>query len=239
MSSTAPPPICFGDLETTGLDPDQHEIWEIGIIRRDPSGRDWEHHWQIRPTEIHLAQSADEKALEIGRYWDRMVVPSDYQYAQIDRDGRPVAMDRKTLARDLTRLLDGAVLVGSNPAFDAAFLRYFLDATPWHYRTIDIATMAAGYLYGQAERMTHRDCDPDWYGKVAKRIGWPWKSYDASEAAGVARPDDAVAHTALGDARWARDLWDHITTADAFYTASDEQLADMVADAMQRRGGAA
>jgi hypothetical protein len=85
--------------------------------------------------------------------------------------------------------------------------------------------------------MTHHDCDPDWYGKVAERLGWPWKSYSASEAVGTPRPAGDVAHTALGDARWCRDLWDRITVPDAFYAATDAQLADMVTDALRRRTG--
>jgi oligoribonuclease (3'-5' exoribonuclease) len=28
-------PVCFVDCETTGLDPDRHEIWEVGLITPD------------------------------------------------------------------------------------------------------------------------------------------------------------------------------------------------------------
>ncbi|MBH0247241.1 hypothetical protein I3W98_37515, partial [Streptomyces cavourensis] len=138
--------LAFIDTETTGLDPDRHAVWEIAVIIRNPNQPDWEHHWQIRQPELHLTRVAQPEALNIGRYYDRMAIPDDYFVGQIGGDGKPVGMSHKTLAYDLTRILDGAVLIGSNPAFDAAFLRVFLDGdTPWHYRTIDVATLAAGF----------------------------------------------------------------------------------------------
>ena len=39
------------------------------------------------------------------------------------------------------------------------------------------------------------------------------------------------------DARWARDVWDQVTVPDAFFAASDEQLAAMVGDALSRLHG--
>lgn len=233
---SAPRPLVFIDTETTGLDPDLHEIWEIAIIRRDADGRDWESHYQLRKTEIHL-EVAEEKALEIGRYHERMIVPAGCFYAQIDGDGKPCAMSYKTLVHDLTRHLDGAMLVGSNPAFDAAFLRNFMGTAPWHYRTVDVATMAVGHLYGQAYTLTKQNCDAAFYGRADALLQDGWKSYELSRLMGIEPPKASVAHTAVGDARWARDVYDAITKADAFYTATDEQLAEMAGQALSRTYG--
>jgi DNA polymerase III epsilon subunit-like protein len=189
--------LAFVDLETTGLNPDESQIWEIAVIVRVPGGGDWEHHWQLRQTEIHL-NGSDPKALEIGRYYERMVVPKDMAYAQITAEGQPVGVGRKTLVDDLTVLLAGAVMVGSNPAFDASFLRYFLDAAPWHYRVIDVATLAAGFMWALEPALMARDTKP---------ISSRW----LSRQVGVEPPGEGVAHTALGDARWARDVHDAIT----------------------------
>jgi DNA polymerase III epsilon subunit-like protein len=201
--------ICFVDLETTGLDPDRHDIWEIAIIKRCGDGPDWEHHWQIRPTQLHLQQIADPKALEIGRFHQRLNIPDGCHYVQTGTDGNPVPMSRGDLVWSVIHLLRDAVMVGSNPAFDASFLRTFLDAAPWHYRTVDIATLAAGYRLGQAASGAYG-------GDFLFKGDYPTLPYSSrrlSQAVGVEPPGPDTAHTALGDARWARDVFDAITKA--------------------------
>lgn len=198
--------LAFVDLETTGLNPDYSSIWEIAIIIRVPSGREYEHHWQIRQTEIHL-RDADPKALEIGRYYERMVVSKEMAYAQITPDGHPVGVSRRALMDNVAGLLTDAVMIGSNPAFDAAFLRVFLDSSPWHYRTIDIATLAAGFRFGQAKSGAYGGD----FTFATDYPQLPYKSYDLSRAVDVEPPTADVAHTALGDARWAMAVYDAVT----------------------------
>ncbi|MBH0244568.1 hypothetical protein I3W98_19500, partial [Streptomyces cavourensis] len=70
--------------------------------------------------------------------------------------------------------------------------------TPWHYRTIDVATLAAGFMWAQ---------EPELMAKDTKPISSRW----LSRQVGVEPPGEDVAHTALGDARWARDVYDAIT----------------------------
>lgn len=226
MSTNSPTPnLVFGDTETTGLDPFMHDAWEFAlIVRRD--GHDTEHTFRIRPD----LTNADPKALEINRFHERTAAPG-WSWD-----------DPHTAATRMYNLLNGAVLIGSNPSFDAdmirnLFARYYDDAKPWHYRTLDIATLAAGHLYGQAERMTHQTCDAVHYSKVDAALGWPWSSYRASELVGIPRPSGEAAHTALGDARWARDVWDAVTQPDAFYAATDEQLGEMAGEALSRFHG--
>lgn len=228
---TSTPALAFVDTETTGLDPFLHEAWEIAIILR-VEGADTEHTFRVEPD----LTNANSRALEINRYQERTSA-DDWKWD-----------NPQTAAVRIHHLLDGAVMVGSNPAFDAAMItRLFgmhhpnwqANPTPWHYRQIDIATLAAGALYGRAAELTRRDFDADWYRKVTNALGWPWKSYDASEHVGVERPKGDYAHTALGDARWARDVYDAVTIPDAFYAASDEELGRMASEALSRRDGAA
>ncbi|WP_199546649.1 3'-5' exonuclease [Streptomyces sp. N35] len=237
-----PRPLAFVDCETTGLDVDHHDAWEIAVIHRRPGHPDAEYLWQIR---VSLAE-ADPDALDISGYHKRFAVPEGEWAIQIATDSMPA--DRPTppgqLMVDLMGILDGSVLVGSNPAFDERFLtKLFRQAgvTPaWHYRTRDIATLAVGHLYGQAYTLTKQQCDAEPYARADRLLENGWRSYELSRLMGVEPPKKGEAHTALGDARWARDVYDAITKADAFYTATDEQLAEMAGQALSRtRGDAA
>ncbi|MER5902957.1 3'-5' exonuclease [Streptomyces mirabilis] len=229
----APRPLAFIDTETTGLDPRKHDAWEIAVILRRPGVTDLEYLFQVRTS---LAE-ADPKALEINQYEQRFAVP-DGEFAIAISTATPdevTPLTEADLMHDLMTVLDGAMLVGSNPAFDDRFLsKIFHEAgvTPrWHYRTVDIATMAVGHLYGQAYTLTKQNCDAEFYARADRLLDDGWKSYELSRLMGIEPPAKGTAHTALGDARWARDVYDAITKADAFYTVSDEQLVGMVREA--------
>lgn len=187
--------LAFLDLETTHLSPAVGQLWEIGLIIRDDDGDDVEYLWQVRPD----LTGADPKALQIGRFHERFAVPDGWE-AVCFEDGQPTfRLTLPELLFDLQDLLRDAVIVGSNPGFDVAFLTALLQRhgrkLPWHYRPIDIATLAAGSLYGAGATVP----------------ALPYSSYVLSELVGVPHPDAEVGHTALGDARWARSVYDAVT----------------------------
>jgi DNA polymerase III epsilon subunit-like protein len=197
-------PLAFIDCETTHLDPRNGDAWEIAVIRRE-DGMDAERLWQVRPD----LTTADPEALTIGKFHDRFTVPDSWDAIEISpAGGPPLRLTLPEMLFDLQDAFKGAVLIGSNPGFDVAFLTKLLRAhdrkLPWHYRPVDIATLAAGYLHGLAASTqfpgTGQDIAP-----------LPFSSRSLSQAVGVEPPGPDTAHTALGDARWARDVYDAVT----------------------------
>jgi DNA polymerase III epsilon subunit-like protein len=185
----------FLDTETTGLNPDIHDVWEIAAIVRE-HGADREYSWMIRPNLTH----ADPKALEIGGFYERYETPWDYAGTTMVTAHPDPQMVSETppatdVAADLAEFLAGAIVVGSNPSFDERFLTRWLrnlgQAWAAHYRTVDVITYGAGRILAG----NPGDATP------------PFSSHAVSRAFGV-EPDNYDRHTALGDARWVRDLWD-------------------------------
>jgi hypothetical protein len=204
-----PAPLVFTDVETTGLNPAHHVAWEIAVIRRDPDGTRTEHLWQIRLDADDLT-AADPKALQINRYFERSKpFPAPYTAASLSLGGPPGTrwLPDGGLEDELDAVLGGAVIVGSNPDFDVRFLAETIGAepgtAPWHYRPLDVATLAAGALRGRGQ--TESGLTPAEYDAL---LTPPYSSRALSRALGVEPPGPGVAHTALGDARWAEAVYD-------------------------------
>jgi len=178
--------LVFLDTETTGLRHDRR-AWEVGAIRRDLEGKE---------TTLHLfvdvpLDDADLNGLRVGRFYDRHPYFADTEPAC----SAEVATEAEA-ARAVERFTRGAVLVGNNPAYDAATLDPMLRRhgllPAWHYQLIDVVPLAAGYV------------------PRTRRPAPPWRSVDVGMMVGVAPPAEDAAHTALGDARWVRDVFDAV-----------------------------
>lgn len=228
--------VVIVDLETTGLDPDRHHIWEVAVIVRDhrTPHYDGEWHYMMRPN----LSAADPAALRVGRYYERapkVLADPLVQAYVLDRPftahahtpSGPVA--RMAVAARLAMLLDDAALVGCNPTFDAAFLSRFLRAhgqsPTWHHRLVDVYSLAAGYLAGTRDGYNtsarwladaHNGAsgpgcqvaDPEL--DTTTVVGPPFDPDDLSARLGVTG-DPGQRHTAVGDARWAAALYDKAT----------------------------
>lgn len=186
------PTLAFVDTETTGTDWLTHEVWEVAAIIRKPGLPDTEHLWQLAPIDLATAET---EALEVGRFHERYCVPPGWEAAATA--GLPFGYlkhaTRTQVTDTLRTLLQDAILIGSNAHFDACFLRVLLGAAPWHYRPVDIAAFAAG----------HQRC-------LGAHARVPFDSRGLSQAVGVIPPDKDASHTALGDARWHRDVYDAV-----------------------------
>lgn len=175
--------LAFVDTETTGLNFDVHEVWEVGLVVRgsDVRGEDGEYRWFLNTHRLHLA---DPFALNVGGFHER------YKAALI------------TPAYDFgpafCKLTASAVWVGCNPMFDIRMLEPLTrDYVPsWHYRPICAESLAVGHL--MAEAWEHG----------GGRVPVPWSNHkDIAPRLGVELTDE---HTALGDARYAAALYDAV-----------------------------
>ena len=100
-------PLAFVDCETTGLDPNIHEIIDIAIIKEWPDGRIHEWASKIAP---QVPGAADPYSLWVNKYAD---APEQW-------DGAPKFVDMAPLI--LARLTD-CLIVGHNINFDLNFIR--------------------------------------------------------------------------------------------------------------------
>lgn len=177
--------LVFLDTETTGLRPDRR-AWDVGLIIRDPGqpGDGVEHQWFVDADDLDLG-NADPFGLEVGRFYERHP-----QYNGTD-DGFLHVEEEVTVLASVEAITRGAILIGAVPNFDAEVLGERMRANgilpSWHHHLVDVETLAAGAL----------------------RQPPPW-DFDAMLAAYELKYDDADRHTALGDARMARDLYDAV-----------------------------
>lgn len=117
----------FLDLETTGLDPAKHQAWEAAYA----VGLDGPVQHGLLP---HDAANADPAAMHLNNYLVRMEQANQDLKTALKFEGA------------FKTALQGATLVGANPAFDAAFLKARWGDTPWHYRLLDVEAYAMPIL---------------------------------------------------------------------------------------------
>jgi DNA polymerase III epsilon subunit-like protein len=112
--------LVFLDTETTGLEYKTHEIWEIA--------------WAINdgPIEerilVHSLKTADPSALDLNGYHVRFPEGARSKGPMTDLEVR--------------NILAGNTIVCANPTFDRIFMYLRWGHEPYHYRSIDVESMA-------------------------------------------------------------------------------------------------
>jgi hypothetical protein len=161
------------------------DVWDFAAIVREPGESDREVQTFIRHDE-GKAEQLPEAFL------------ADYR-ARYDHDLALTGFQAARLIADLTS--NKAHVVGAVPNFDterlALLLRRYGIEPRWHYHLIDVENLAVGYLAGKGAL-----------------IAPPWDSDELSARLGIVVPKEER-HTALGDARWARDLYDAVMSVGA------------------------
>ena len=179
------PPLVFMDTETTGLSL-ADDIWEFAAIRREGDGT------PDYPLHLFIEHDADKAA----------TLPESFRRDLEARFDPAVAISPRDAARLIAHVLrpgDGgkAHVVGAVPNFDtervALLLAAYGLAPCWHYHLIDVENIAAGFILGRSRSATPL----------------PWDSDHLSRMVGVEPPTDGR-HTAMGDAMWARDIYDRL-----------------------------
>lgn len=221
--------FAFVDTETCGLDPERNPIWEVAVIIDGV-----EHHWFQRlplvvfnpiddrprwypPTAVvgELPRGIALVPWELGYrrpHLDQWVVDNTGIMERYDHDA---ALNETVSTGRFANLTKGRILVGAVPSFDEERMRrqfrQHIDHQaiqfPWHYQLIDVETLAAGYLTSM------RHAGVNMVGEWGREVPypdpmlWPLDSDQISKALGLTPSKDGGRHTALADARWAREVF--------------------------------
>lgn len=122
-------------------------------------------------------------------------------------------------AGTFARLTHGTHFIGACGMFDAnrlaPLLRKWRACPGWHYQVHDIEDIAAGWVLGRQAEIASRvtaglSIDAGMSGADPVPV-LPWSSDALAIALGVS-VDEALRHTALGDARMVADMWDKVTS---------------------------
>lgn len=166
------------DVETTGTNPDLHEVWEVAVVVEDDAAQViTEYHAFLRPERMDVADGA---ALLVGGFYDR--------FPTVDGGGQVTALAEA--AEAVARLSAGRVVIGNNVHFDLGFLARLLrendQAPAWHYHPVDVKALCGGLL----------------------GLRPPWTTEDLVEAMDIDIDKLGVdRHTARGDVEISRALY--------------------------------
>lgn len=130
------PHLIVVDVETSGLDPLTHDVLEVAAIDLNTGD---ELHFVPTPTRNEWQTEASPEAMQVNRYYERGVYKDQVDTATTGERWAALA-----------EMLDGNILAGANPWFDAAFvdaaMRHWGITPGRRYQLRDLATYASGIL---------------------------------------------------------------------------------------------
>ena len=138
--------LAFIDTETTGLEPDKHELIEIGLVLAEQSLSKEKkiilnviEEWEVKIKPLHIEQ-ADPESLLINHYNE-----ADWVFA--------VPLNKALI--EFSKKTDNAMMVGQNVSHDFSFLQKAFAETgvenKMHYHKLDTISIAFVKLYAHEE----------------------------------------------------------------------------------------
>jgi DNA polymerase III epsilon subunit-like protein len=103
--------LAFIDTETTGLDPDTHELIEMGVLIYDPNKEEVEKEWDVKIAPSHI-ETASDVALSINGYAD---------------DPESYTGSLKSALIKFNSLTKDCMIVGQNVEFDIKFIKLGME----------------------------------------------------------------------------------------------------------------
>lgn len=126
----------FVDTETTGLNPREHQLWEVAVIAPNFHLGPEEFVWQL--PQPPGGWTVDIRALAINRMVDRYTADSFWPEAD------PAWPNPVSPTHEVRDRLAGRHIVGAHPMFDMQFLA--TEFTPaWHHRPVCVEAMTMAF----------------------------------------------------------------------------------------------
>lgn len=146
-------PLAILDTETTGLNPNDHEIIDVAVLRVDP---------------VNLAIE-DELAIRVRPAHPERVTPDALAVNGFDPDRWRDAVGVGAAMHDVHELTRGCILAGHNVGFDLEFVnaacrRAGLGELDVHHHRIDTGTLAWPLLQSGAVESLRLDALCDHFG---------------------------------------------------------------------------
>lgn len=150
MKELRPINLCFLDAETTGLDPNKHDIIEIAAVRITVMpGPEWHKTWTVEKV-------LDTKVMPAHQYVEPKVARINGFSVEAWRDARSLP----DVLVELYDIIHMSILLGSNPTFDHDFVKAGCEALGWSfpqllsYHKIDVPAWGLKLmLEGKIERI--------------------------------------------------------------------------------------
>lgn len=186
--------VCILDVETLGLKRDA-PIWEFAALRITFDNNDID--------TLPLVVAKEEFLVEHDTSYGTDRLPAEFAADYRHRYEPVFALPQPQAVEKIIAITDGAVIAGSNPAFDIERLALLLDKhgrrPGWHHHPLDIPSMVVGYAAHR--RVQLRDLiDGDLH----------WRSDQLGERVGV-NAHSFARHTAAGDVQWCFAQWTAMT----------------------------